>query len=141
MLSWAARTHEIGLTIAHTQFHKHSAYLLRHSDLPGFTNTEQQLLAFLVRGHRRKFPKEDYRQLPKQEQNAYRHLCLLLRLAVILHRARGSARLPAPTLRVSGKSLVLRFPTGWLRNHPLTHADLETEAGYLRAINYTLTVR
>ena len=141
MLSWAARTHEIGLTIAHTQFHKHSAYLLLHSDLAGFTNTEQQLLAFLVRGHRRKFPKDEYRQLPKQEQHAYRHLCLLLRLAVILHRSRTSARLPALSLQAAEKSLELVFPRGWLRQHPLTHADLNNEAEYLKAIHYQLSIR
>jgi len=141
MLSWAARTHEIGLTIAHTQFHKHSAYLLQHSDLPGFTNTEQQLLAFLVRGHRRKFPKEEYRLLPEQRQGSYRKLCLLLRLAVILHRSRSSARLPAIELKADEKSLHLRFPIGWLDHHPLTRADLDNEADYLRAIGFELKIQ
>ncbi|GGC09545.1 exopolyphosphatase [Marinobacterium zhoushanense] len=141
MLSWAARTHEIGLTIAHTQFHKHSAYLLQHSDLPGFTNTEQQLLAFLVRGHRRKFPKEEYRLLPESRQCSYRKLCLLLRLAVILHRSRSSARLPAIELRVDDKLLNLRFPTGWLDHYPLTRADLDNEADYLRAIGFELKIQ
>ena len=36
-LSWAARVHEIGLSIAHSGFHKHGAYLLQHSDMLGFT--------------------------------------------------------------------------------------------------------
>jgi exopolyphosphatase/guanosine-5'-triphosphate,3'-diphosphate pyrophosphatase len=141
MLSWAARTHEIGLTIAHTQFHKHSAYLLQHSDLPGFTNTEQQLLAFLVRGHRRKFPKEEFRALPDQSQQPFLRLCVLLRLAVILHRSRTTARLPAIQLSINnGNELTLRFPTGWLTHHPLTRADLESEAEYQRANGHTLRI-
>ena len=55
VLRWACRLHEIGLTISHSQYHKHGAYLLRYSDLPGFTQQFQRDLATLVRGHRRKF--------------------------------------------------------------------------------------
>lgn len=140
MLSWAARTHEIGLTIAHTQFHKHSAYLLQHSDLPGFTNTEQLLLAFLARGHRRKFPKEEHRLLPDEKRQSYRHLCLILRLAVLMHRSRSTAKLPTLKLKAKEKTLRLSFPRGWLGNHPLTQADLESEAEYLRAIGFELII-
>ncbi len=140
MLSWATRSHEIGLAVAHSQFHKHSAYLLQHSDLPGFTRLEQQLLAFLVRGHRRKFPKEEYRQLPEKQRQPYRYLCLLLRLSVIMHRSRSKARLPAFTLKVDGQKLELSFPSGWLNHHPLTRADLEQEAAYLRSIDFKLKI-
>ena len=138
MLSWAARSHEIGLAVAHSQFHKHSAYLLQHSDLPGFTQQEQQLLAFLVRGHRRKFAKEEYRQLPAGLREPYRYLCLLLRLSVIMHRSRSTARLPAFELNVDGSKIELSFPDGWLDHHPLTRADLEQEATYLRNIDFKL---
>ncbi|WP_432696912.1 exopolyphosphatase [Marinobacterium sp. YM272] len=140
MLAWAARTHEIGLTIAHTQFHKHSAYLLQHSDLPGFTNTEQQLLAFLARGHRRKFPKEEYKLLPDDKRQSYRFLCLILRLSVLMHRSRSTAKLPALRLKAKEKSIRLCFPRGWLENHPLTRADLDSEAEYLRAIGFELSI-
>lgn len=140
MLSWAARSHEIGLAVAHSQFHRHSAYLLQHSDLPGFTRLEQQLLAFLVRGHRRKFPKDEFRQLPDKLRQPYRHLCLLLRLSVIMHRSRSKARLPAFTLKTDGQKIELSFPAGWLDLHPLTRADLEQEAGYLRSIDFKLRI-
>src|SRR5690554_2170941 len=140
LLSWAARTHEIGLAVAHSQFHKHSAYLLQHSDLPGFTRPEQQQLAFLVRGHRRKFPTEEFRNLPPALKTACRHLCLLLRLAVLLHRSRSRARLPRFKLHVDGQRIELTFPEGWLEQHPLTQADLEQEAGYLRSIDFKLRI-
>ncbi len=138
MLSWAARTHEIGLTIAHSQFHKHSAYLLQNSDLPGFSQRNQQLLAFLARGHRRKFPKDELKQLPKSQQEKATRLCILLRLAVILRRSRSTTRLPALELDASERKLTLSFPSGWLDQHPLTCADLEYEVEYLRAIDYKL---
>lgn len=138
MLCWSARSHEIGLTISHSRFHRHSAYLLQHSDLPGFSNLDQLLLAFLVRGHRRKIPKDELRALPKQKQDAYLKLCLILRLAIILHRSRSKARLPALNLRVEDQKLQLSFPPGWLAQHPLTQADLEQEIEFLRAIDYKL---
>ena len=51
MLDWAARLHEIGLSVAHNQYHKHGAYLAEKADLPGFSWQEQQQLAALIRGH------------------------------------------------------------------------------------------
>ncbi|SIS86567.1 exopolyphosphatase [Neptunomonas antarctica] len=140
MLSWAARTHEIGLTIAHNQFHKHSAYLLQHSDLAGFTNPEQLLLAFLARGNRRKFPKEEYKQLPESSKEAYKRLCVLLRLSVIFHRSRSSTDLPAFTLKAEGKKLELCFEEGVLTNYPLTQADLEQEIEYLKNADIKLSI-
>lgn len=51
-LGRAARLHEIGLDIAHTGYHKHSAYILENADMPGFSRKEQTILAQLVIGHR-----------------------------------------------------------------------------------------
>jgi len=39
ILGWAARLHEIGLAINYSGIHKHSAYILQNTDLPGFTRT------------------------------------------------------------------------------------------------------
>ena len=41
LLKWAAMLHEVGLNINHSGMHRHSAYILQNSDLPGF-NQEQQ---------------------------------------------------------------------------------------------------
>jgi len=140
LLAWAARTHEAGLTIAHSQFHKHSAYLVQHSDLAGFTSSEQQLLGFLVRAHRRKFPKDEYKLLPDNRQEAMKRLCVLLRLGVILNRSRDDVRLPALSLQVDDKDMQLTFPEGWFPQHPLTEADLEQEQDYLKHIDINLSV-
>lgn len=137
-LSWAARLHEIGLTIAHSQYHKHGAYLLANADLPGFTREEQRLLAALVRGHRRKFPETVFRELPDYQVEPARRLCVLLRLAVLLRRSRSGTPLPQFTLSATGKGLQLQFPTGWLARHPLTRADLAQEAEYLQAAKFKL---
>jgi len=52
-LEWAAELHEIGLEIAHSQYHKHSAYIIENGDLAGFSKQDQLLLSKLVRSHRR----------------------------------------------------------------------------------------
>lgn len=130
-LIWAAQLHEIGLDIAHTQYHKHGAYVLLHADLAGFSRQEQRLLAVLVRAHRRKFPISEFEQLPVRWQNTARKLAVLLRLAVVLRRPRVDEPLPEFSLAVSERDIRIRFPAGWLAEHPLLQADLAEEAEYL----------
>ena len=60
LLGWAAKVHEVGLDIAHYHYHKHGAYLIEHSDLAGFSREDQQMLALLVRGHRRNIPRDKF---------------------------------------------------------------------------------
>jgi exopolyphosphatase/guanosine-5'-triphosphate,3'-diphosphate pyrophosphatase len=138
LLGWAAQLHEIGLAIAHSGYHKHGAYLVEHSDLPGFSTREQRRLAALVRGHRRKFPQGVFKGFPKAEAELLSRLCLLLRLSVLLQRSRIDAPLPAFEVRTQKQGLSLQFPEGWLEAHPLTHADLGQEAEYLRAAGLKL---
>jgi exopolyphosphatase/guanosine-5'-triphosphate,3'-diphosphate pyrophosphatase len=75
MLGWAARLHELGLMIAHSQYQKHGAYVLRSADLSGFPRHEQELLAALVLGHRRRYPVAELRALPAAMQQPGRRLC------------------------------------------------------------------
>ncbi|MFQ1040549.1 exopolyphosphatase, partial [Citrobacter koseri] len=56
-LGWAADLHEVGLSIAHADYHKHTAYVLEHADMPGFSNDDQALLSFLSLGHQGKLGK------------------------------------------------------------------------------------
>lgn len=140
MLDWAARLHEIGLTVAHNQYHKHGAYLVEKADLPGFSWQEQQQLAILIRAHRRKFPVEVFDVLPQALRPIAQRLCLLLRLAVLLHRARHDIERRGLRLIAGKRSLGLRFARGWLRRHPLTQADLEQEAAWLKAAGLRLDI-
>ncbi len=138
LLEWGARLHEVGLDIAHAQYHKHGAYVIEHADLPGFSRQEQRLLASLVRAHRRKFPASAFDALPSRRRADMRRLALMLRLAVLLHRGRNPEPLPPTTLKADGEHLRLRFPRGWLEAHPLTRADLEQEAAWLEAAGLKL---
>jgi exopolyphosphatase/guanosine-5'-triphosphate,3'-diphosphate pyrophosphatase len=138
LLGWAARLHECGLVIAHGGYHKHSEYLVRHADLPGFSQTEQRLLAALVRLHRGKFTDAAWADLPENWVEPIQRLAVLLRLAVMLHRARHPDARPRIQLGAGRRSLELQFPKGWLDEHPLTAADLELEADYLQAVDFKL---
>jgi len=135
LCSWAARLHEIGIHIAHSGYHKHGAYVLENSDLPGFSVQEQRLLAALVRAHRRKFPVHVFDALPARARTA-KHLAVLLRLSVLLCRSRSDA--PPIRATASGRSLYIRFQEGWLEAHPLTVADLREESELLQSANFDL---
>jgi exopolyphosphatase / guanosine-5'-triphosphate,3'-diphosphate pyrophosphatase len=138
VLSWAAKLHEIGLDISHSHYQRHGAYLLENADMPGFPKDEQTLLARLVGVHRRKLHVETLEDLAPPWHLKAEFLIVLLRLAVLLHRGRSSV--PLPELKLSGKArtLQINFPPRWLEDHPLTYADLEQEADYLKAANFKL---
>lgn len=138
VLGWAARLHEIGLAIAHSQYHKHAAYLLENSDMPGFTRREQKILGLLARSHRRKFPFALFKELPQPQGVRLFRLAILLRLAVLLHRSRMGYELPLLEITTAERDLALGFPAGWLDAHPLTSADLEQEAAYLAEAKFAL---
>ncbi len=137
-LSWAARLHEIGLAVSHTKYHRHGAYLVHNSDLPGFSWQEQALVAALIRGHRRRFPRDVLDDLPREQRTNAQRLCVLLRLAVLLHRARSDTGLPAVRLQADDGILQLHFPSDWLKKNPLTLADLTREAKWLRTARISL---
>ncbi|WP_227546120.1 exopolyphosphatase [Marinobacter fonticola] len=141
LLRWACRLHEIGLTISHSQYHKHGAYLLRYSDLSGFAQQTQQSLATLVRGHRRKFSSAVFEDCDPDDVPRLQRLCILLRLAVLLQHPRNMDQPAGFKVVVNGKSeLTVSFAEGWLNERPLTLADLENEREYLARQKFVLNV-
>lgn len=140
LLSWAAKVHEVGLDIAHYQYHKHGAYLVEHSDLSGFSRQDQQMLALLVRGHRRNIPKDKLAEFGAEGIKLTR-LCVLLRFAILFHHIRGTQEMPNVELKASEQRLDILFPEGWLECNPLTQADFSQEAEWLKRIGIELSVR
>ncbi|RZA12114.1 MAG: exopolyphosphatase, partial [Proteobacteria bacterium] len=125
---------------AHYHYHKHGAYLIEHSDLAGFSREDQQMLALLVRGHRRNIPKDKFAEFGDDGVQLIR-LCVLLRFAILFHHIRGTQEMPAVSLHAKAKSLDVVFPDGWLENNQLTQADFAQEAEWLTRVGFTLTVR
>lgn len=132
LLSWAAMLHEIGLQISHGAYHKRGAYVLMHADLPGFSRQEQALLATLVLCHRSKFRQAAFDELIKPARKPGRRMCVLLRLAVLLHRGRTGEQVPDFGIETDRNCVTLHFPPGWLEQHSLSHADLSKERDYLQ---------
>ena len=140
-LTFAAIVHEVGLSISHTQHHQHGAYILANTDLPGFTKDEQQMLALLVRCHRRGVPDKLTELLPERDVMRARKLATLLRLSAVMHRDRASAPMPAMKLVcVSNSALKLSFPVEWLKAHPLTRADLKQECDAISKLGIKLSI-
>ena len=123
-IEWAARLHEVGLTIAHNGYHRHSAYILGNADMPGFSRDEQKLLAFLVLGHAGKLPKLAREAMPRDLWLAV----ACLRLAALFHRSRQSLDLPDMRLSIGGRRLRLAVDEAWLADYPLTAYSLDQEA-------------
>jgi exopolyphosphatase/guanosine-5'-triphosphate,3'-diphosphate pyrophosphatase len=140
MLRWACRLHEVGMTISRSQYHKHGAYLLRYSDLPGFSQQVQRDLATLVRGHRRKFSMAIFDDLDAEDRVRLRYLCVVLRMAVLIQHARNLEPPPDFILCASDNKLVIEFTQGWADSRPLTVADLDNERDYLANEDFELEI-
>ncbi len=141
LLVWAARLHEIGVSVSYTGHHKHGAYLVANSDMRGFSRPDQQRLAALIRNHRRRLTDEHLKELPGTLRETTLRLTLLLRLAVRLNRARTTRAASAPRLTARERSLTLTFPSAFLDGRPMTRADLEEEAAYFDEVGYKLELR
>ncbi len=137
-LDWAADLHEIGIDIAHSQYHKHSAYIIENGDLAGFSNQDQILLASIIRSHRRKFSMTLFNDLPSPWNTYAPNLTLILRLAVLLHRNRHEHELPDFKIAITKSRIYLTFPGAWLTQSPLSYADLIQEADYLKSAGLKL---
>ena len=137
LLYWSALLHEIGSAISHKRIQKHSAYLLENTDMPGFSQTEQQILALLVLSHKKKIPAElvDSFQMTKNTTILYR-LIIILRISVLLFRDRNNHKLPAASAK--DNQFMLFFDTDWINKHTLTQLDLEIEATTLAKYGFEL---
>jgi len=137
LLSWAAKLHEIGLSVAHSGYHKHSAYILGHADMPGFSKMEQYRLSNLVLAHRGSLDK--MRGLLEDEVDVA--LVVALRLAALFYRSRSDAPLPAIETHCKGSNYKLLLDVAWLKDNPLTAAALREETREWRKLGVDLEVQ
>lgn len=87
LLHTAGWLHDAGHFISDTGHHKHSAYIVSNSDLPGYTERERLLVALLCRYHRKSLPQsrhDPYKNLSAEDRRAICMLTPLLRLGVAL---------------------------------------------------------
>ena len=88
LLSAAALLHDVGYHIAHESHHKHSLYLIKHSELTGFSEAEREVIANVARYHRGALPRErhpDFAVLGEHDRATVWQLGGILRVADALH--------------------------------------------------------
>ena len=136
-LGWAARLHEIGISVAHSGYHKHSAYILANADMPGFSRKDQGRLSRIVLAHRGKLERV---QAMAPESPDW-PLVLCLRLAVLLHRARDDTDMPRLDLRRTVRGYLLSADADWLAASPLTAKALEEETRHWASVGREFRLR
>lgn len=135
LLLWAARLHEIGLSISHTAYHKHSAYILQNADMPGFSKREQNTLASIVLGHRGDVGK----LVSCFNDQALLVAIVCLRLAVLFFRSRHDVTLPSILdLKTTPRGFSLTVEGEWLKSSPLTTSALRQEVTQWKNLGFAL---
>jgi exopolyphosphatase/guanosine-5'-triphosphate,3'-diphosphate pyrophosphatase len=137
ILSWAARLHEVGISVAHSGYHKHSAYILGNADMPGFSRMEQERLSSLTLAHRGVIGKarESVVELPDCA------LLFSLRLATLFHRSRSDIEWPQLEVRLGNTEFELLIEEGWLERNPLTDTALAAEIEQWATFGFDLRIK
>ncbi|MBS3799350.1 guanosine-5'-triphosphate,3'-diphosphate diphosphatase [Pseudoalteromonas sp. BDTF-M6] len=139
LLTAAAMLHEVGLLIEYKQYPKHGAYIIRNTDMPGFTKQQHNLVAKLVRFHKGDVLAGDFESLGAHE-NLAAQLVRLLRVAVILSMRRKNDVLPELVIKEHDNALTLYIDKQWLDAHPLMFSELQQESLYQRKAGWKLTI-
>lgn len=138
LLGWGALLHTIGFAVSHSGYHKHGAYLAEHADLAGFSRQDRHQVSTLIRAQRRRLRPDQLAGFSGDRVHALRCLITILRIGLRLRRDRTAREIPEVRLTASGSRYRLRFPKGWLEEHPLTRADLVQESDQLEAFGVVL---
>lgn len=136
LLGWAARLHEIGASISHTESHRHGAYILDNADIMGFAQSELHRLSLLVLGH--------YGKLRKLEADFGDTLfvaqLICLRLAVIFCHSRRKPNLRDIQFSFSAHLIQLNVSEEWREKYPQTAYLLEEEVIAWQKTDWKLVV-
>ncbi len=136
-LTYSAILHEIGIHINSRAHHKHGAYIIANSDLPGFGEAQQQMLALLIGNQRKKLDVERINQLEAPLKLTTERLICLIRLAVLLNLGRVSGRLSIAKVTAAANEISLTFAEPRHR-FSLFVKDLQREQRQLNSLNIKL---
>jgi len=136
VLGWVASLHGIGIRVAHSGYHKHTAYILANADMPGFSKKEQARLSLLALAHRGNLKK--LQGMLNDEEDCV--LAMSLRLAVLFYRNRSDIVLPVLHARFSGTKFYLSIDPDWLAQNPLTETALQDEVKQWKTLGVSLQI-
>jgi exopolyphosphatase/guanosine-5'-triphosphate,3'-diphosphate pyrophosphatase len=120
LLEVAAILHEVGMFVSSRAHHKHSLYLIAHSEILGLTQDELAMVANIARYHRRSRPKPshtEYMTRPREQRMIVNKLAALLRVADALDISR-TQRIDGFESRIDNNGLIISVKT---------HGDLTLE--------------
>ena len=140
LLSAAALLHDVGYHIAHESHHKHTLYLIKNSELTGFSQSERNVIANIARYHCGAIPKKahpDYVSLGEQDQNTVIRLGAILRLADALDRSHD-CRVEDIECRRDGQSLHLQLLSSLPCEKEVVAAEQKSDL-FEHVFNYKLT--
>ncbi|NOI81249.1 exopolyphosphatase [Vibrio tubiashii] len=140
LLEWSALLHEVGLSISLQAFHRHSAYILRNTYMPGFNREQQRVLAMLVRFQRKALKLHEMEEFTLFKKKHIVGLIRILRLSILLNGQRNDTPLPALTLSIDGDKWSLTSQDeNWLEANKLLDTDLTSEQEYWLAAGWELS--
>ncbi|CAG9298489.1 guanosine-5'-triphosphate,3'-diphosphate diphosphatase [Celerinatantimonas diazotrophica] len=130
MLRYSAMFHEVGLNIEFKRAPEHAAYIIDHSDLPGFSLEQKHLISAILLNQR-----DSWQLIPLKRQRAVTYsralmLTRILRIAIILSMRRSQHQCLSINLLQqidNPNHWTLNMPPGWLDDYPLRSAELQLE--------------
>ncbi|WP_070962523.1 exopolyphosphatase [Vibrio sonorensis] len=141
LLKWGALLHEVGLSISLQAFHRHSAYILSHTPMPGFNREQQRVLAMLVRFQRKALKLQEMEDFTLFKKEQVIDLIRILRLSILLHGQRNEEPLPKLTLSINEDEWTLTCEDrDWLEENRLLDADLNMEQDYWKSAGWRLNI-
>lgn len=142
LLDWAALLHEVGLSIAFRAFHRHSAYILRHTTMPGFNTEQQLLLSTLARFQRKALKIYEMPSFNLFKDQQVIDLIRILRIAILVNGQRSDApQLDLAIKLIDTDHWVLTCTNQhWLEDNKLLAADFFNEQELWESIGWQLSL-
>jgi len=129
LLEAGVTLHSVGLFVSHASNHKHASYIIRNSEhLLGFSPQEIEMIALIVRYHRKKPPSakhEEVARLAPQDLAVLKALVAIARLAIALERRNTAGNVAAVTVLQDEGSVVLAVTPAETENGAAADISLE----------------
>ncbi|MEO9495093.1 MAG: exopolyphosphatase [Vibrio splendidus] len=140
LIGWAALLHEVGQSIAFQGYHRHSAYLLKHTTMPGFNTEQQRLISTLVRYQRKAIKLSYLPDLTLFNTGQVALLIRILRIAILLNRQRSQSPIPNVKLTIEqDENWCLEGDTiDWLAENQLLDYELKEEQRRWQDVGWSL---
>jgi exopolyphosphatase/guanosine-5'-triphosphate,3'-diphosphate pyrophosphatase len=134
LLEVASIVHDIGEFVASAGHHRHTYYLLTHSEVFGLSQMDLEIVANVARYHRRGVPQADhpaYASLPRPARLTVNRLSAILRVADALDKSH-SQRVQNPKFTIEGDELQIRVDGG--EEMGLERIALDAKAGLFEEV-------